>query len=212
MASTSFGLMTMPSTPWVMAASMSAVCLGEETWPSLSITVIPPSFSASAFIWFIMWTKNGKVSPGTDSIIVRGLSSACAGNNSPNATLTAPAIASVLRITVIVLSSQRVRTLIWHPDCVNGPTTFPPALASARSSLALPHSDRSRRRRLFGRSSQGANSQVERQHLRRHASCQTCRPPFETFHTSVPCVGPSRNHDPQRSRLDVGVQEAANMP
>ena len=77
------GLMTMPSTPWVIAASMSAVCLGDDTWPSLSITVMPPSFSASAFIWFIMWTKNGKVSPGTDSMIVRGLSSACAGLQGP---------------------------------------------------------------------------------------------------------------------------------
>ena len=31
--------MTMPLTPWVIAASMSAVCLGEETWPSLSMTL-----------------------------------------------------------------------------------------------------------------------------------------------------------------------------
>jgi len=54
MASTSFGEMTMPSTPRVIAASMSAVCLGEERCPSLSITSMSPSFSASAFIWFIM--------------------------------------------------------------------------------------------------------------------------------------------------------------
>ena len=68
MASTSFGLMTMPLTPWVIAASTSAVCLGEETWPSLSITPMP-CFSASALNAFIMWTKNGKVRPGTEARI-----------------------------------------------------------------------------------------------------------------------------------------------
>ena len=41
------------------------------------MTVMLPSASASAFIWFIMWTKNGKFSPGTDSRMVSGLS-ACA--------------------------------------------------------------------------------------------------------------------------------------
>ncbi len=34
------------------------------------MTVMPPSASASAFIWFIMWTKNGKFRPGTDSRMV----------------------------------------------------------------------------------------------------------------------------------------------
>ena len=105
MASTSFGLMTMPLTPLVIAASMSAVCLGDDTWPSLSITVMSPSFSASAFIWFIMWTKNGKVSPGTDSMIFRGLSSACAACKAPNAMPTAPTSANACFI--IFFSSSR---------------------------------------------------------------------------------------------------------
>ena len=54
MASTSFGLMTMPFTPWVIAASTSAVCLGDETWPSLSITAMSPCLAASALKAFIM--------------------------------------------------------------------------------------------------------------------------------------------------------------
>ena len=64
MASTSRGLMTMPSTPWTIAVSTSAVCFGVLSCPSLSMTVMLPSASASAFIWFIMWTKNGKFRPG----------------------------------------------------------------------------------------------------------------------------------------------------
>src|SRR5882672_1562246 len=67
-ASTSFGLITMPFTPLVSAASTSAVCFGDETCPSLSITS-SPCFWASALKAFIMCTKNGKVRPGTEARI-----------------------------------------------------------------------------------------------------------------------------------------------
>ncbi len=55
--------MTMPLTLCTIAASTSAVCLGVEFWPSLSIR-LTPSASASALIWFIMCTKNGKLQAG----------------------------------------------------------------------------------------------------------------------------------------------------
>ena len=42
------GLMTMPSTPWMMAASTSAVCLGALFWPSVSTTVIAQRLSLGA--------------------------------------------------------------------------------------------------------------------------------------------------------------------
>ncbi len=41
-ATASSGLMMMPSTPWVTAASTSAVCLVVWFWPSVSISVMPP--------------------------------------------------------------------------------------------------------------------------------------------------------------------------
>jgi hypothetical protein len=49
MASTSFGLITMPLTPREIAASTSAVCLVELTWPSPTM-ISTPSFSPSALI------------------------------------------------------------------------------------------------------------------------------------------------------------------
>ena len=125
------------------------------------MTVMSPSFSASAFIWFIMWTKNGKFSPGTDSMIVSGLSSACAGSNSPNATLTAPAIASVLRITVIVLSSQKSSNANWAPRLCQWFDQLRAGLGQCAKvrevALTLPHGDRSRQRRLVAGSLQGAD-------------------------------------------------------
>ena len=60
----------MPLTPLASAASMSAVCLGEDTWPSLSMT-LKPCLIASALKASIMWTKNGKVSPGTEARMER---------------------------------------------------------------------------------------------------------------------------------------------
>ena len=73
-ASTSSGLMMMPSTPWVIAASMSAVCLVVWFWPSVSISLMSPSLSASSFSAFIMWTKNGNSSAGSDQASVSSLS------------------------------------------------------------------------------------------------------------------------------------------
>jgi hypothetical protein len=61
--------MTMPLTPWVMAASMSAVCLGEDTCPSDSIASYP-CFAISALKAFIMCTKKGKLKPGTEARIL----------------------------------------------------------------------------------------------------------------------------------------------
>ena len=103
MASTSRGEMTMPSTPWVIAVSTSAVCLGVWSWPSLSTTVMLPSASASAFIWFIMWTKNGKLSPGTDAMMVSGLS-ACAAAPPVKASPTAPARSAILAKGLMISS------------------------------------------------------------------------------------------------------------
>ena len=54
------------------------------------MTVMPPSASASAFIWFIMWTKKGKFRPGTDSRMVSGLS-ACASAEVASASPNTPA-------------------------------------------------------------------------------------------------------------------------
>ena len=64
-ALTSSGEMTMALTFCTIAASMSAVCLGAEFWPSLS-TRVTPSASASTLIWLSMCTKNGKLRLGTE--------------------------------------------------------------------------------------------------------------------------------------------------
>ena len=98
--------MTMPSTPLMIAASMSAVCFGVWSCPSLSITVMSPSASASAFIWFIMWTKNGKFSPGTDSRIVSGLPAAPAMLPAESMSPTATA-ANVVLLNAFIGSSSR---------------------------------------------------------------------------------------------------------
>ena len=62
-ALTSSGEMTMALTFCTIAASMSAVCLGAEFWPSLSIRLTPCA-SASTLIWLSMCTKNGKLEAG----------------------------------------------------------------------------------------------------------------------------------------------------
>ena len=86
----------MPLTPLASAASMSAVCLGAEFWPSPSI-VVRPCLAASVLNAFIMWTKNGKFIPGTDTRI-SGLSSAKAGAASAIANRLAVAIRRVMRM------------------------------------------------------------------------------------------------------------------
>ena len=86
----------MPLTPLASAASMSAVCLGEDTWPSLSI-VLKPCLAASALKASIMWTKNGKLSPGTETRMV-GLSSAKAGAESAIASRLAVTTRRVMRM------------------------------------------------------------------------------------------------------------------
>ena len=97
MASTSFGLMTMPSTPLVIAASMSAVCLVDGTWPSLSMISMSPSLSASALISFIMWTKNGKFSPGSEARMTSFLSADEADPAKAVASTSATAVAAPMR-------------------------------------------------------------------------------------------------------------------
>src|SRR6476661_3828904 len=66
------------------------------------MTVMSPSAVASAFIWFIMWTKNGKFNPGTDSRIVSDLPAAKAGPQAAKARPTAPA-SSVLFVIVSMM-------------------------------------------------------------------------------------------------------------
>ena len=61
---TSFGLSTMPFTPLASAASMSAVCLGEDILAVALDRARGPAWSASALKAFIMWTKKGKFMPG----------------------------------------------------------------------------------------------------------------------------------------------------
>ena len=55
----SSGLMMMPSTFWVTAASTSAALLGGLFSPSVSISVMPPILAASSASDFCMCTKNG---------------------------------------------------------------------------------------------------------------------------------------------------------
>ena len=63
--------MMMPSTPWMMAASTSAVCFGVLFSPSVSMSVMPPIASASSRSSFCMCTKNGNSSAGSDQAMVR---------------------------------------------------------------------------------------------------------------------------------------------
>ena len=101
-ATESSGLMTMPSTPSTMAASMSAVCLGALFCPSEVITATPPSSSAVAFSSFSMCTKNGKPKDGTEVMTVR--SCAFAGAASIVATAAAEASAPMRMIFISVSS------------------------------------------------------------------------------------------------------------
>src|SRR5574337_1574833 len=103
MALTSIGLKTIALTPLVSAASVSAVCFGAPFWPSLSIG-LKPCFSASALNAFIMWTKNGKLRPGTETRI-DGLSSAKAGAASASAR-PATARRRVMRMEFSSLSAR----------------------------------------------------------------------------------------------------------
>ena len=82
-ATASSGLMMMPSTPWVTAASTSAVCLVVWFWPSVSISVMPPISVALSRSAFCMCTKNGNSSAGSDQASVSSLSCACAGPKPP---------------------------------------------------------------------------------------------------------------------------------
>ena len=95
-ASTSFGESTTPLTPLASAASMSAVCLGEDIWPSPSI-VSRPCWSAAALKAFIIWTKNGKFMPGTE-MRMSGLSAAKAGAASVIASRLAVKTRRVMRM------------------------------------------------------------------------------------------------------------------
>ena len=58
----------MPSTPWAIIVSMPADCVAELSWPSSSISSMSSSAALSRAM-FIMWTKNGKLSPGTEKTI-----------------------------------------------------------------------------------------------------------------------------------------------
>jgi hypothetical protein len=86
----------MPSTPLVIAASTSALCLGEERCASLSTTVMSPSIFASPLIWFIIYTKNGNTKSGTDARIVRCLVAASAAAPTASAKLVAPTNSGIL--------------------------------------------------------------------------------------------------------------------
>src|SRR5262249_20588880 len=100
----------MPFTPLVSAASMSAVCFGDETCPSLSITP-RPCFCASALNAFIMCTKNGNVRPGTDARIwsaAWALKDAVAANaTTQDASLFA--VKTRIGVSPLVLSDQTWR-------------------------------------------------------------------------------------------------------
>src|SRR6516162_8344669 len=75
----------MPLTPLVIAASTSAVCLGELRWPSATIRSMSPSLVASSLICFSMCTKNGNARSGIENNMVRCFSAARAGPNATNA-------------------------------------------------------------------------------------------------------------------------------
>jgi hypothetical protein len=68
--------MTRALKPSAMIASMSFDCLVElgepASWPSSSRNSMPPIISACCLAKFIMWTKNGKFSPGTEKASLIG--------------------------------------------------------------------------------------------------------------------------------------------
>ncbi len=60
--------MTTPSTPWAIADSRLADCVAESFWPSCTISSMSSSAAFSSAM-FTMWTKKGKLSPGTEKTI-----------------------------------------------------------------------------------------------------------------------------------------------
>ena len=97
MALTSIGDITMPSTPLVRPASTSAVCFGALFWPSDSLDV-PPIFFTSSFMALSIWTKNGKLSPGTEVRMVRSFAEAPAQGLVTDKATTAPSKARLVMI------------------------------------------------------------------------------------------------------------------
>src|ERR1700722_12274182 len=91
----------MPLTPLASAASMSAVCLGEASWPSDSIVLRPCLAASASNPSFIIWTKKGKFMPGTESRM-SGLSSAKAGVESAIASRLAVTTRRVIRMDGIL--------------------------------------------------------------------------------------------------------------
>ena len=113
--------MMMPSTPWMIAASTSPVCLVVWFWPSVAMSVMPPISSAFAVSASCMWTKNGNSSAGMEVAMVRSFACACAGPASPaRGTATAPAISSFSRRNF--MTSSQIRPL---PASQRGTATDP---------------------------------------------------------------------------------------
>ena len=105
MASTSFGLMMMPSTPWTIAVSTSAVCLGVLPWPSLSIDGdVAERLGLGLAAPSCMWTKNGNAMFGNEVRMVSGLSAwATAGPARPEMARAAqPAATATVERRVIM--------------------------------------------------------------------------------------------------------------
>src|SRR5262245_36093004 len=75
----------MPLTPLVIAASRSAVCLGELRWPSATIRSMSPILVASSLIWLAMCAKNGNARPGKENNMVRCFSVAWEETDATNA-------------------------------------------------------------------------------------------------------------------------------
>ena len=97
MATASDGEMMMPSTPWMIAASTSAVCLGVELRPSVWISLMLPSASASTVSCFCMCTKNGNSRLGSEVAMVKFCAAAPVASAEPARAAVASPIMSLCR-------------------------------------------------------------------------------------------------------------------